>query len=222
MQNKLNFRPTVADKRLRESDHSKNKIGMVAQHNLQSAPLSGERGVSMVEFLLVFPFIFIILVGAIEFAHTMRLKETMTSIGREAGQEAFRRCGNGSSDQSCGKSGGETQTTSCLRNWVAEPIAVLSTALHAGMMVRLSVYAYDTTTSEPFLAGEIPEASAPPGSRFTLADFDSTPSSGQPGKYAALLQAHGQIVISEVWFQYEPIIPLLTPANQWMYNASMY
>ena len=177
----------------------------------------------MVEFLLVFPFVFIMLVGAIEFAHTMRLKETMTSLGREAGQEGFRRCGNGMSDQSCGKSGGETQTTACLKNWVAEPITLLASALKTGMMIRLTVFAYDTTTSEPFIAGIIPPDTDPPGTKFSLADFDSTPSSGGPaGKYAALLESHGQLVVSEVWFQYTPIIPLLTPPNQWMYNASIY
>ncbi len=222
VQKRLNFRLLKADYGQRESDHSQHFFGMVAQHNLKVAPSSGERGVSMVEFLLVFPFVFIILVGAIEFAHQMRIKESLTSLGREAGQEAFRRCANGMSNQSCGKSGGETQTTSCLRNWVAEPIAALSTALRGGMMVRLSVYAYDADTGEPFLAGVIPAETDPPGTKFTLDDFDSTPSAGPPGRFAPLLQAHGQLVISEVWYLYSPIIPILSPMNQWMYNASIY
>lgn len=188
-----------------------------------SFPCTGakERGASFVEFVIVFPFLFLLVFGAIEFSRMMRLQETMTTLTREAAKTVFRKCLAG--DEMCG---GGTETEICMNEELGVLLGVSQNML-GNAFARVAVFKYELQGSPPVpviiqeAELRIPLPPAPP----TPDPFPTAPkiqAAAFPSELMSAIQQNNRLVTAEIWWRYEPIMSFAGAYDRMFYNVSIH
>jgi len=175
----------------------------------------GERGAILLEFGLVFPFLFLLLVCSVEFSRGLRIREMMSVVSREAAYQAFRQCASETAPRVCTSS--LSTTDACLTRIHIEigglAQAVLGTS--SPFTLTMSVYAYNPATDEVLQLGISRDTNG--NSHPTRFDEGSVRST-----YLPLLQAHKVITVSEVTYDFLPFFNVGWLAPGAFYESTIY
>ena len=202
-----------------------------------SHPVSfgGQRGASFVEFVIVFPFLFLLVFGAIEFSRMMRLQETMTTLTREAAKTVYRRC-LGGENRNCLPYGRDALTgapsTSTVPGAVMnesqicllEELGLVMGVANGvnGIAARVAIFGLDDLGNLEVSA----QVSWPPGlmagaDPIDVGDFGSLTAS-PPSPLAAAFLQNNRLVTAEIWWQYNPLIPFFSGYDRVFHNVSIH
>lgn len=192
-----------------------------------------QKGASFVEFIIVFPFLFLLVFGAIEFSRMMRLQETMTTLTREAAKTVYRRC-LGGEDRTCAPYGRDSTgiPTTNVPDMMNESEICLLEELGAvlgiaggvnGIAARIAIFTVDSNTTILSADVRLPPGliSAPDVIPIMEPDFGSLTAMVKTPLATALLQ-NNRLVVAEIWWRYSPLIPFFSGYNRTFHNVSIH
>lgn len=168
---------------------------------------AAERGAALVELAIVTPLILLLCYGAIEVGTLFRVSQSANVLGREAGSLAFRECTDFAEPTATAT---QLRTEACLNTLLFDAtrgLQPLADAVYGAGTVRLivSVYRADPvagTLSRIAIAGE--DAGTGRISKFnTVAGALHGPGDGLS---AATVQIHRRLAVSEIYFNYDPLL----------------
>ena len=175
----------------------------------------GERGAILLEFGLIFPFLFLLLVGSVEFSRSLRIREMMSILSREAAYQAFRQCASEVSPRVC--TGTISTTDACLTRIHLE-LGGLAQAILGGNVpygLSMSVYSYDASKDTVLWLGISHDING-------TAHHTELTDTIVRNKYLPLLQQHRVIAVSEVSYRFSPFFNVSWLSPSPYYESTIY
>lgn len=178
-------------------------------------PPYGQSGSVLLEFALVLPIIFMLLVGSIEFSRGLRAREMMAALGREASSHAFRECA------------AETQARICTNTLSTADACLMRIRSHVlglgritlgdtqTLRITMSTYAYNPNTSSVVALGISRAADGTPDpTEFSEARLQRD--------FLPLIQSHKVLAIAEVWYGFTPFFNVSWLRPSTFYDPTIY